>query len=42
MARGRGGRRRGAGRGGYIQAGIGEELKIAVNLALTNFRDSET
>ena len=37
MARGRGGRQRG---GGGL-AVIGEELKIAVNLALKNFRESE-
>ena len=45
MARGRGGRRRGQagqGRAGFGQTAIGEELKIAVNLALKNFRESET
>ena len=42
MARGRGGRKRGGqGRGGGGLAVIGEELKIAVNLALKNFRESE-
>ena len=41
MARGRGVRRKGVGRGGFNQAGVGEELKIAVNLALKNFRESE-
>merc|ERR1719244_147622 len=41
MARGRGGRRKGVGRNVFNQAGVGEELKIAVNLALKNFRESE-
>ena len=36
MARGRGGRKSGQARGGFGQAVIGEELRIAVN-----FRESE-
>ena len=41
MARGRGGRKSGQARGGFGQAVIGEELRIAVNLTLKNFRESE-
>ena len=41
MARGRGGRKRDQARGGFGQTVIGEELKIAVNLAMKNFRESE-
>eukprot|EP00092_Neocalanus_flemingeri_P000813 GFUD01000866.1.p1 GENE.GFUD01000866.1~~GFUD01000866.1.p1 ORF type:complete len:1316 (+),score=569.14 GFUD01000866.1:71-3949(+) len=41
MARGRGGRKRTQARGGFGQTVIGEELRIGVNLALKNFRESE-
>lgn len=41
MARGRGGKRRGNGRSGFGQIAIGEELKIALHLALKNFSVSE-